>query len=1441
MADLSSIKLDEVWENAVREYQKIAHKDLKDPTLKDIRSVKALQYALDVKCKEFDNFLKRRERLFRILWNVMLPVETIAKIAEAGASMTCPPSQLIFGAVSHLIGAAKNASDAYDAIQIFMSELQDFAARLQFYVCENMSAEHKHKVTEILTTLLKILALSRRVIKQGRVLGFLKKVAIGEDREVAETIAKLDSLTKNENLLLSAETHARVKGLSRTADGINWNVSAMERLMLGQRERERQEDEVKSKDKVREILRPSVGPEDHLDTITKQRISGTGGWILQEPLFKSWTSGAIPLLWISGFPGAGKSFLASNIISFLQEENSGKAQDVVQQSVAYCFFKDNDPKTRSYHQALRDLAYQLVQNDPDYAKYIRANCPDSGAIETLKSAWRELFVKFYINPTKIRRNVYLVLDGLDEAEIKGRSEFLGLLKDLRRKRERDFRLQVILVGQPHLTHEIAVALECGESELPNIDVDSTKNSGDINKYIKTKLQKSRLSRVPGKDFRTHVEHVLSEKAEGMFLWVYLMIQELSTKTSKSAIEGTLRNAPRGLDQMLQHVLENHSKSLDENDADDLNELLAWVTCAKRPLRLGELGAILKYKSPTGDERFCLELDLRKKFASFFVLKREDGRSTSDLQNERYISNFAAASGTVIADEIVEDEDFERDFDSHPFSTEVTFRHASIGDFFRNKNQGKVRAGTNPPVGVNINAARINTLQTLLQIFANEEFKKKSEGSISLLSYGRNSWLQHLEDVEISEMNDEEKKALGSLLVRVCRDEKALSTWTVVIDRTFWAGNRVTLLRRWLDSEEILKFLRDDDREWVMSTSHKPLETFSTFVNQITRAWLEEEHGANPLSYFRIVHSYYQHLNDLRLNKTSVNTENSQIIEEVAESAGYEKTALWHRRVGVALREGEYYVAAKSHFALALELNPNYWQAMSGMARIHHGLGEYEQELRWTQQSVQLMKRELQQTRSPSRDYIGWLGYSLKCAGDCFNNLGQGDKAFEAYREAWNTFLCHGFPYIAIDECIIYFSEKRCYRGIMDILKTLQKKPYPEEGLHHLASYMGSKHTQHSHMFFRFSRHAARETGNLQYLVDVVQEAISLYAKKRCSIIVIILELFLADIYYFDLFCEKDAVSIWERMVSQISAGTAAPRPLAVARQSSMYMLARHYFKYARRTNGTSDCEHSVSRLQDLCKLQSLSKQTLWDDTATMMLGQWYHLNDQNDEAGTCFKDHIRQAALILSDDDPENDQEAILTLCRIFWCLEEEELAVGMWRTYCAKRFERPPKTEAVSELKADHNTNDDEDTSQQESGKPASERQQQEGIPAEDGSQSQPRELSVSDTAKKLDSDVQLDSGDRVPMYCDGVCSQRSGHGFTRTETCSLCRYCFDLFFCDSCLSLIREDKLPINLCSPQHEWFSFQPKAPELPLGKVFVGRSDEMMDLQDFTNGLRKHWDL
>jgi hypothetical protein len=335
-----------IWQEALDNYEATTKKNLRDPNLPKVTSVDELITTLDNHAKDFKSYRQKNQTFFQVFATTLRPVELLGDLAAGGASIAFPPSSMIFGAVTYLITASKGVSAKYNAINDLFLSLKDFIVRLAVYTRETVSNELQEKLAQVLTTLLSIFALSTVAIKEGRLWAFGRNFNLGSDDRVKEAVDRLDKLTKSEDKLVGAETLTESKRTGRTVDvvaatvastnltiqehgsvlrNVDRNVNEMLQFaqsMSGIRAEINEETVNKLQAKLKLLLQPSVLAQDLYDAMNKKRVVGSGDWIREEWNFQAWMQKIKPVLWISGIPGAGKSFLAASIIVSIERRIS---------------------------------------------------------------------------------------------------------------------------------------------------------------------------------------------------------------------------------------------------------------------------------------------------------------------------------------------------------------------------------------------------------------------------------------------------------------------------------------------------------------------------------------------------------------------------------------------------------------------------------------------------------------------------------------------------------------------------------------------------------------------------------------------------------------------------------------------------------------------------------------------------------------------------------------------------------------------------------------------------------------------------------------------------------------------------------------------------------------------------------------------------------------
>ncbi len=314
--------------------------------------------------------------------------------------------------------------------------------------------------------------------------------------------------------------------------------------------------------------------EEYLHKLSDYRLPGTCNWLLQDPLIDTWIEGdgGDPVLWVTGIPGAGKSYLCSLIIQNLQTR-----QD---QSSLYYFCGKQPVDGDSCAIILRTLIIQLLRDNTDaiplaYQAYLQ------NASSRASPAMKNLFCQL-LPVVKLTR---LVIDGIDEANQVIQREVLKALLEIQKKVGCNYKLLVSSREEPQIQKTLL-----SKSHLKL----GAKTSEGLGIYIAEKVKEVK-SHFEGMEpaLAAQVEKRLRSKAQGMFLWVRLVTAMLTQLMSEAEIEQAIDQLPDGLDEAYGLIL-SRIRSLGSISRDRVFKVLFWLCTAYRPVTTHEVadGTIL---------------------------------------------------------------------------------------------------------------------------------------------------------------------------------------------------------------------------------------------------------------------------------------------------------------------------------------------------------------------------------------------------------------------------------------------------------------------------------------------------------------------------------------------------------------------------------------------------------------------------------------------------------------------------------------------------------------------------------------------------------------------------------------------------------------------------------------------------------------------------------
>ncbi|KAI0441679.1 hypothetical protein F4803DRAFT_551929 [Xylaria telfairii] len=346
-----------------------------------------------------------------------------------------------------------------------------------------------------------------------------------------------------------------------------------------------------------------VDPTIFMDDIIEnnQLLEGTGSWIFKgtaaaaggdssseqsgsaAEVFAQWANHDVPrVLWIKGEPGKGKTMLTISIVAELQRRD--------QYDVAYLFCKNSEDRRNTAVDIIESILRQIYSRQPELLSHFDAFEKDLSGITNLdlksSTLWRLL--DNTISDSKFRKT-YFIIDGLDECEDKSAVRFLKRLRlELDKQTDRSTTVQWLITSRDEgTTGRELRAFQPDKASIISLEENWEEVQKSVVQYIADRVRKLASQEDYDESLHTIVEDYLRKHADGTFLWVAIVCEELTGQPA-DVVKEILSRFPSGLTKLYKRILGQVLSNKDRRQARLAKQILQTMVLAFRPLTLREL-------------------------------------------------------------------------------------------------------------------------------------------------------------------------------------------------------------------------------------------------------------------------------------------------------------------------------------------------------------------------------------------------------------------------------------------------------------------------------------------------------------------------------------------------------------------------------------------------------------------------------------------------------------------------------------------------------------------------------------------------------------------------------------------------------------------------------------------------------------------------------------
>jgi energy-coupling factor transporter ATP-binding protein EcfA2 len=315
-------------------------------------------------------------------------------------------------------------------------------------------------------------------------------------------------------------------------------------------------------------------------------------WISQHPKFRTWLeSNKSKLLWITAKAGCGKTTLAAHISELVSSKqhsvgSSSFGSEMKPVVLTFFFQRSSQEAGQTSLVALKTFAAQLAGHQPATLPVLLQRYKRLSAEGGFTWSWANMSSVFsdMLGCLPSGAQVFVILDAIDECETASATSIIEWIDKIVHTSDRgEARIQIRVLATSRPDGMLLDTLH----DVPTLVIEESDTANDIEMFIDAQVEQFAHQRHLRREISQSIAHFLKNNAQGMFLWVVLIMKELERRDARltdAVIAQRLSTIPLTLVETYTRIIQ--APPLPRRE--DMWRIIRWLLYGCRALTLDEL-------------------------------------------------------------------------------------------------------------------------------------------------------------------------------------------------------------------------------------------------------------------------------------------------------------------------------------------------------------------------------------------------------------------------------------------------------------------------------------------------------------------------------------------------------------------------------------------------------------------------------------------------------------------------------------------------------------------------------------------------------------------------------------------------------------------------------------------------------------------------------------